>query len=253
MVTAAPALYTGTLRHRRFAPRAHAFEYALFMALLDVDTIPETMGRSRLTSHNRWNWASFDDCDHLADWSGSIRHRIEACARAAGERLPGGPISLLTHLRYGGYVFNPVSFFYCHDEAGRVRLVLAEVSNTYGGRRNYWLRPADDTDRRFRSHAAKSLYVSPFMAGDLGYEFVFTRPGATLVAHMNVVGGETQARIFDATLRLSRQPWTAAAVRRTLLRQPWMTAKVIAAIHWEALRLRAKGLRTHPFPPGGPR
>jgi DUF1365 family protein len=244
------------LRHRRFAPRPHQFEYALFMTLLDVDRVPEAMAVSRLTSHNRWNWAAFNDDDHLETWSGSLRARVEASAAAAGESLPDGPIHLLTHLRYAGYVFNPISLFYCHDRAGLLRLVLAEVSNTYGGRRSYWLRPADESRRRFRSTAGKTMYVSPFMEDGITYEFVLTPPSSTLVAHMNVIATEESgdgARRFDATLRLSREPWTAAAIRRSLLRFPLMTGKVMAAIHWEALRLRIKGVPVQPFPPEGPR
>jgi uncharacterized protein len=222
------------------------------MALVDIDQIPETMARSRLTSHNRWNWASFDDRDHLPDWPGPLRSRVAQSARAAGETMPEGPIHLLTHLRYGGYVFNPISLFYCHDRDGAVRLVLAEVRNTYGGRRDYWLRPTAGAGP-FRSRAAKSLYVSPFMEPDLDYEFTLTRPGSTLLAHMNVVRPGESTRIFDATLQLTHRPWTAATIRRVLLQCPWMTAKVIAAIHWEALRLRVKGFRTFPVPEGGPR
>lgn len=252
MVSPAPGLFVGTLRHRRFTPRRHAFEYSLFMALLDIDRVPETMARSRLTSHNRWNWVSFDDRDYLRDWSGSLRTRVAHSARAAGETVPDGPIYLLTHLRYGGYVFNPISLFYCHDRTGQLRLVLAEVSNTYGGRRDYWLRPTHQSGP-FRARAHKSLYVSPFMEADLDYDFTLTRPGATVLAHMNVTRRGESTRIFDASLRLTRRPWTAATLRRVLLRYPWMTATVIAAIHWEALRLRFKGVGTYPFPAGGPR
>jgi DUF1365 family protein len=255
VVTVAPAIYAGTLRHRRFAPRPHQFEYALFMALLDIDRVPEAMSVSRLTGHNRWNWATFSDDDHLPAWPGSIRARLAASADAAGEPLPDGPIYLLTHLRYGGYVFNPISLFYCHDHLGVLRRVLAEVSNTYGGRRNYWLRPTDDSPRRFRAITAKTLYVSPFMEGQMTYEFLLTPPASTLTAHMNVVasaGPHEGDRRFDATLRLSREPWTAAGIRRSLMRFPLMTAQVMAAIHWEALRMRAKGLPIQPFPPEGP-
>ena len=255
-MTAAPAIYSGTLRHRRFAPRSHQFEYGLFMVLLDVDRVPEAMAVSRLTGHNRWNWATFNDDDHLSAWPGSVRARLEASAAAAGESLPDGPIHLLTHLRYAGYVFNPISLFYCHDRSGGLRLVLAEVSNTYGGQRNYWLRPADGSPRRFRATAAKTLYVSPFMDGDASYEFLLTPPSSTLVAHMNVIaaaGPRGRARRVDATLRLSREPWTAPAIRRSLLRYPLMTAKVVAAIHWEAVRLRLKRVPVQPFPPEGTR
>ena len=134
-------LFIGTLRHRRFAPVAHAFTYPLFMALLDIDRLPELMRVSRLTSYNRFNWASFHDRDHLGDPARPLRERLAVDAARHGIDLPDGRIFLLTHLRYLGYGFNPVSFFYCFDAAERLQIVLAEVSNTFGGAHNYWLRP----------------------------------------------------------------------------------------------------------------
>lgn len=248
-MTTAPALYTGTIRHRRFMPRAHQFEYSLFMVLLDVDRLQDAMRVSALTSYNRWNWATFDERDHIGDPSQPLRDRLRESAASAGEVLPDGPIYLLTHLRYAGYVFNPISLYYCYDGDERLRLVLADVRNTYGGRRSYWLRSSDDREG-VRDTAAKSLYVSPFMDYDVDYQFVLTPPGPTTVAHMNVTrrdaAGTGQPRLLDATLKLTRQPWTAPAIRAALIRWPWMTAKVTAAIYWEALRLRLKGLPVVP-------
>jgi DUF1365 family protein len=242
-------LYVGRLRHRRFAPVTHAFEYPLCMALLDIDRLRESMAVSWLTSYNRWNWLAFDERDHIGDPSKPLRERVQASARANGVALPDGPIYLLTHLRYGGYVFNPISLYYCYDHAGTLCHVLADVRNTYRGRHQYWLQPADSSSHRFRATAAKALYVSPFMAQDVDYEFVLTPPDQTLVAHINVTRG---ARLFDATLTLDRHPWSAADVRGALLRFPLMTVNVMAAIHWEAIRLRLKGLRMRPLPPPSP-
>lgn len=241
-----PGLYTGTIRHRRFAPTEHGFTYSLFMALIDVDAIDQQMAVSRLTSVNRFGLAAFYDADHIGDPSRPLRDRVRASAIQAGEPCPEGPIYLLTHLRYAGYVFNPISIYYCCDQGGNIAAVLADVRNTYGGRRSYWLKPFDESTRRFRSFAKKSLYVSPFMTMDADYEFLLTPPAESLVAHMNVVGHESGSRLFDATLELERRPWTAANVRKTLLAYPFMTAKVIGAIHLEAVRLRLKGLTEFP-------
>ena len=230
-------LFVGTLRHRRFTPVAHAFTYPLFMALLDVDRVSELTRVSRLTSYNRWNWASFDDRDHLGDPNRPLRERLAVDAARHGIELPAGPIFLLTHLRYLGYCFNPVSFFYCFDRADRLQVVLAEVNNTFGGSHRYWLRP-DPASRTFRAAASKSLYVSPFMPVDLEYAFALTPPADSLVAHMETSRAGSVG--FDATLSLERRPWNAAEIRRALVRYPAMTFTVMAAIHWQALRLWLK-------------
>jgi DUF1365 family protein len=251
-----PGVYVGTVRHRRRQPVDHTFVYPLFMVLLDIDRIPELMRVSPFTSHNRWNWASFRETDHLraggagrdgrAGDAASLRDRLSAAAASAGLVLPEGPVFLLTHLRYLGYVFNPISFFYCCDRTGRVRRVLAEVSNTFGGSHNYWLDAATGDEGRgpLRAAAAKRLYVSPFMAHDLTYRFSLTSPGHRLVAHIDAAAAGRPH--FDATLSLERRPWTARELHRALAQHPWMTAKVIGAIHWEAFRLWRKGLRVVP-------
>jgi uncharacterized protein len=237
-------IYVGTLRHRRFSPVPHEFTYPLFMALLDVDRIGELMAASRFTSWNRFNWATFDDRDHLGDPRRTLRERLAADAARHGVALPPGRILLLTHLRYLGYCFNPVSFFYCFDAANRLELVLAEVNNTFGGSQTYWVRPHD--------HATKSLYVSPFLEMDLEYSFDFSNPAESLVAHMETRRGD--GTLFDATLCLNRREWNAREIRRALLRHPVMTASVVAGIHWEALKLWWKGVPVvkRPTPDGVP-
>lgn len=236
-------LFVGTLRHRRFTPVPHAFTYPLFMALLDIDRVPQLMRTSRLTSHNRWNWASFHDRDHLGDPRHALRERLALDAARHRIELPAGRIFLLTHLRYLGYCFNPVSFFYCFDRAERLQVVLAEVNNTFGGSHNYWLRP-EPGSRTFRAAAAKSLYVSPFMPVDVQYAFAFTDPADRLVAHMKAL--QAGSECFDATLSLDRRPWSAAEIRGALVRYPAMTATVMAGIHWQALKLWWKGVPVVP-------
>jgi DUF1365 family protein len=153
-------------------------------------------------------------------------------------KLPGGRILLLTHLRYLGYCFNPISFFYCFDASDRLQLVLAEVRNTFGGMHTYWLKSQRGA-RTFRSAAAKALEVSPFLPMEVDYSFALTPPAARLVAHVGALQGKSL--LFDATLTLTRRPWTAAEIRRALLRHPAITVGVMARIHWQALRLWWKG------------
>ena len=234
-----PGIFVGTLRHRRFAPVAHAFTYPVCMALLDVDHLASLLCVSRLTSYNRWNWASFDQRDHFGDPAQPLRERLAADAVRAGLELPDGRILLLTNLRYFGFCFNPISFFYCFDRGGVLRLVLAEVNNTFGGSHNYWLQP-DAGAGPFRAVAEKALDVSPFMPADLTYAFALPVPSERLVAHV----GASRAGVscFDATLSLDRRPWTAGEIRRALIGFPAMTVTVMLSIHWQAIKLWWKGV-----------
>lgn len=247
-----PALYTGQLRHRRFTPTPHAFTYDLFMALVDIDRIPEQMSASWCTSYNRFNWAAFDDRDHLGRPDRPLRERVADSAHAAGVTLPDGPIYLLTHLRYLGYSFNPISFFYCYNQQGQLCAILNEVNSTFGEQRCYWIdvTRAERGPNGVRHRTAKTMHVSPFMTMDVDYEFVLTEPTDSLVAHMNTFAQSTAGErpYFDATLTLQRRDWTPSEIRRALIRHPFMTGKVIGAIHWEALRLWWKGV-PHYAPP----
>ena len=232
------AIYSGTLRHRRFQPVAHEFSYGIFMAFLDIDRIPELMKVSPFASYNRFNWATFAECDHFGDQSQTLRRRLTIDAAEHGIELDGGPIFLLTHLRYLGYNFNPISLFYCYSQNGNLQTILAEVNSTFGETHNYWLNHTNRTDANHRYRCEKSMHVSPFMRMNLDYTFALTQPAETLVAHMETI--EDGSSFFDATLSLRRQPWSAPALHRALIAHPWMTAKVIAAIHWQALRLYLK-------------
>jgi len=242
------AFYFGQLRHRRFQPALHQFTYDLFMACLDIDRIPELTRISRFLGYNRFNWASFCERDHFGDPRLPLRERLTRDAAAQGISLPSGPIYLLTHLRYLGYVFNPISLFYCYDSDDSLRVVLAEVNSTFGETHNYWLHPGNEQPaaKSRRYQCPKALHVSPFMGMDMDYQFVLTPPGDGLIAHMKTIrAGEA---LFDATLNLHREPWTAKALHRALATHPLMTAKVIGAIHWQALRLYLKKVPvfTHP-------
>jgi DUF1365 family protein len=242
------AIYFGSVRHRRFEPVRHEFTYPLFMAFLDIDRIPELMKTSRLTSYERFNWATYRESDHFGDPALPLRTRLETDAVNQGICLPDGPIFLLTHLRYLGYNFNPISIYYFYTRSGRLDTMLAEVNSTFGETHNYWLsagnQVASPNSNVYRSR--KALHVSPFMPMELDYKFVLSTPGDQLVAHMDTLDGEHRG--FDATLTMHREPWNAASIRRALIRFPWITAKVISAIHWEALKLYLKKapVFTHP-------
>src|SRR5215470_14582802 len=241
MVSMEAALYTGTLRHRRFRPARHEFTYPLFMSFLDVDQIPNLLNVSPFASYNRWNWTSFDTRDYFGDPSLPIGERVRADAKANGIHLPDGRIFLLTHLRYFGYVFNPVSFFYCFDHNDSLSIVLAAVNNTFGEMHNYWVAP--------REEIRKAFHVSPFIGMNCSYRFTFTEPADSLVVQMNLF--EHGTILFDSSLRLRRHSWSRANLHRFLLQYPFMTMRVIAGIHWQAIRLHFKRVQIAPHPGAG--
>lgn len=241
-------IYAGTLRHRRLLPRRHEFTYPIFLAFLDIDRLPELMEISPLASYNLGNVISYQDRDHFGNAGLTLRERMRLDAENAGiPRDAAGPAFLLTHLRTFGYNFNPVSFYYMYENGG-FNSVLAEVNNTFGETQNYWLTKAVEVpagaSRRYQF--GKNFHVSPFMAMEQSYDWTFTEPGNDLVVEcMNFERGEL---VFDSTLKLARREWTRRELHRSIAQFPLMTARVIAAIHWQAVRLMLKGVPsvTHP-------
>jgi uncharacterized protein len=231
------------VRHRRFAPTRHQFRYGVCLFYLAIDDLEGAGARSRLFANERPALVSFRRADHLGDPRVPLGEAVRSlCQERLGYR-PSGPIYLLTHPRYFGYVMNPVSFFYCF-EANQTDLsaIVAEVNNTpWGERHTYVLggpvEPRRGPTRRFVF--AKEFHVSPFMQMDLEYDWRFVTLGRRLAVHMeNRRGGEL---LFDATMTLRRRPLSSAGIRRALVRYPFMTARVLAAIYWQALRLWSKG------------
>jgi len=256
-------IYTGTLRHRRRQPRRNDFTYPIFLAFLDIDRLPELMSISPLASYNRGNVISYQERDHFGDPALPLRERLHLDAKKSSARGNlAGSVFLLTHLRTFGYNFNPVSFYYLFND-DRFASIMAEVNNTFGETQNYWLGqdaevtaqnpgqalPVDGSRptiamRRYRFR--KNFHVSPFMNMDHCYDWTFTAPGDDLVVQcMNFEAGEL---VFDSTLKLTRREWTRRELHRAIAEFPLMTMRVIAAIHWQAVRLMLKGVRpvTHP-------
>jgi DUF1365 family protein len=243
------------------------------MLLLDLDEIPQLARSLRLFGHNRRAVVSFRDADHLGERGRSTRDNLRAFVEQRGACWPGGPVRVLTHARVLGYVFNPVSFFYCHAPGEpEPALVVAEVHNTYGERHCYlldarvdeaaaardaapggdvqWGSPAEGADRLGRWRTKKVFHVSPFFSLDGSYAFALSAPAARLDVRIALeVRGETQ---FASRLRLERRPLTDATLAAMLVRYPLMTAQVIARIHWQALRLWLKGVPFRGKPPYDP-
>lgn len=243
------AVYVGTVTHRRHTPCAHAFTYRIAQLYLDLDELDRVFDGRWLWSATRRNVAEFRRSDYLGPpdlpLAQAVRDRVE---QHTGRR-PTGPVRLLAHLRYFGYVFNPVAFYYCHDDDGTLQAIVAEITNTPWRERHAYVLPVAAAQSRGRAlHWAfdKRFHVSPFIGMQRDYRWAFTPPSDDLHVHMEVL--QHEQREFDATLTLQRRPLTARSLAHMLWRYPAMTAQVITAIHWQALRLWLKRTPFHDHP-----
>jgi DUF1365 family protein len=255
------ALYTGWVRHRRLGPARNAFRYPVFMTWLDLAELSSVFA-------GRWFWSArrpapvwFRREDYLSDFPASdhparttnlpldtaVRNHVQSHTG----RRPRGPIRLLTHLRFFGYSFNPVSFYYVFDEADtRVETIVAEITNTPWKERHAYVLPvvaaARATSRAWRFRFDKRFHVSPFMPMDLRYDWCFGVPGEGLHVHMENHG--EQGLLFDATLNLRRREIGSWSLAAALLRFPLSPLRITALIHWQALKLLLKRVPFHVHP-----
>lgn len=247
---AGSAVYTGWVRHRRFIEPRRVFRYPVALALLDLEDVTDLSRRLRLFGHNRPAPVTFRDRDHLLGQERPVREQLDEVLSERASGLPSGPVLLLTSLRTLGSLFNPVSLYYCWDEALLLRYVVAEVNNTFGDRFCYVLDElAPSGGSAVRSHAAKVFHVSPFQQVGGAYEFTVGLPGDQLVVH--IAHRRESGPALDATLSLRRRPFNSRSLLRTLGLSPLTGVRTLTLIHWQALRLwlgRAP-FHSRPLPP----
>ena len=251
------ALYSGRIMHRRLRPRLHQLRYRVFSLLLDLDELDALDRSLRLFSRNRFNLIAFHDKDHGDGSHEPLRAQVERLIRAAGLTDVVGPIELLAMPRVLGFVFNPISLFFCRRSDGALIAILYEVSNTFGERHTYVM-PVVGEGTIVRQGCEKRFHVSPFLPMRLHYAFRVKPPGKDLLVSINVL--DPKGSILVAVQSGKRRELSDAMLARTFFTHPLMTWKVVAGILWEAARLLLKrssvhrhlGPPTHPatFGPG---
>lgn len=239
------AIYQGVVTHQRSQPRPHHFSYNIFMVYLNLDELDEFFSRSRLWSRERFNWASFRRSDFLDPSIPDLKQAVQRQIQRQTGNTFNGEVFLLTHIRYLGYCFNPVSLYYCYEQ-GKLRYILADVNNTPWNERCCHVLVCDSEKNRQQFEFDKGFHVSPFLPMDMQYDWRFTVPDERLTVFMR--NFQNDSEIFNAGLILQRQEATTANLRRVLLRFPAMTLKTIGGIYWQALRLWLKGTPFYDHP-----
>lgn len=250
------ALYLGRVMHLRRFPQRYRFEQRVFSLLLDVDTVAGVAERLRWFSYRRFNLVSFDPADHGPRDGTSLRAWAERLLATRGVALAGGRIDLLCFPRVLGFGFNPLAVWYCHHRDGSLRALIYEVRNTFGEKHQY-LQVAEGgapLDGGRWHQAPKRFHVSPFIGMEAEYRFSTSAPGARLrlcIDERAPAPSGALERMLVATLSAERVALSDRALLGACLTMPLMTLKVVAAIHWHALRLWLRGARFHrkPSPP----
>ena len=236
-------VYEGMVKHRRLKPKGHRLRYSVFSFLLDIDRLDETTARMRWFSRGRFNLFSFYDSDYGTGKPDNIGVHIRSVLSDAGYD-DIGQILLLAYPRMLGYAFNPLSVYYCYDRHSGLAVMIYEVRNTFGGRHSYVI-PTDGEN--IDQLADKVLHVSPFNDMDLRYRFLLSPPGDDIRVFIQT--SDAGGPVLNASFEAKKAALTDAKLLSLFFRYPLMTVKVIAGIHWEALKLLAKGLRLKPGAP----
>ncbi len=250
------SLYRGMVFHRRLIQPQYQFRYRVFNLLLDIDSVEQLSRKLCLFSYNRFNIFSFYDKDHLPkadrqvarptlrDWitQGLAEHDID---------LKGGPIQLFCYPRVLGFVFNPLSVWYCRDTDGALRAIVCEVRNTFGERHCYLLRTPNNGPIEWSDvhEHPKRFHVSPFLPVSGRYSFRFSKPSDQL--DIGIVWSDHGQRAMIATQRMKEVKLTDWNLCKSFVMMPLMTLKVVMAIHWQALKIWIRGGQFHkkPTPP----
>lgn len=239
-------LYAGQVMHHRMKPEKHRFIYRVTSMLIDLDELDQLDRSLRWFSRNRFNLFSFHDRDHGDGSDQPLLQQIRQVLAEHGIETGAGRVQLLCYPRLFGYVFNPLSVFYCYDEAGRLRAILYEVSNTFNQKHNYLIPVSDPEADQIRQSCDKDFYVSPFISMATRYHFRLQPPAERVAVCIRQTDAESA--VLHATFTGQRRTLSDRSLLRTFFSYPLMTFKVIAGIHWEALRIWRKKVPIQPRP-----
>ncbi len=243
-------LYKARVMHHRLEPKKHSFHYDIFMFYLDLDEIDGLSKKLKWMSRNRFNLFNFRDEDHLQlpadspDLTKNIRQHITDYLKSNGVDIGSGRIMLLTNLCTLGYQFNPVSFYFCYDEAGDPLCSVVEVGNTFREMKPYFLNKQTLTDGLFHLSTTKYFYVSPFIDMDTNFDFALNIPGDNLGIRIDDYDQHGKL-FFTSSLNGKRASLTDAKLLQFFFSFPLITLKIIGLIHWQALRLWLKKIPYH--------
>lgn len=242
------ALYFGEVMHARLKPIGHRFSYRVMSLLIDLDRLDAADRQSPLFGVNRAALYGFHEADHGRRDGSSLRGYVEACAAEHGIDLTGGRVLLLCYPRLLGFTFNPLSVYFCHAAGGELALVIYEVRNTFGDIHAYVLpvKPGEFSQAGVRQQQEKLFHVSPFVEMAMRYHFRVSPPGDNV--KLRILETDPEGPLLSATFIGRRRALTTAALLRAFFALPLVTLKIVAAIHWEALRLWLKGTRLVPRP-----
>lgn len=245
---AAASLYVGEVMHARLKPVGHRFQYRVMSLLIDLDRLDEADRMSPLFGVNRRALYSFHEADHGPRDASSLRAYAQASAEAKGVDLTGGRVLLLTYPRIAGYTFNPLSVYFCYDASGALAVVIYEVRNTFGDIHPYVLpvHAGEMGPAGLRQEQDKLFYVSPFIEMAMRYHFRIVPPGE--IVRLRILETDVDGPVLAATFAGTHRVLSTASLLQAFLALPLMTLKVIAAIHWEALRLWIKGAKLDVVP-----
>ena len=248
---AAAMLYAGDVMHARMKPVPHRFQYRVFTLLIDIDRLEEAERQSPLFSLGRFNLLGFNVKDHGRRDGSALRPAVEAMLAAAGHPEPPRRILLLCYPRVLGYVFNPLSVYFCYGAHERLTAVVYEVRNTFGELHPYVapVRDGEAGPEGLRQRRPKVFHVSPFIDMMQTYHFRLLPPGEAV--RVRILETDKAGPTLAATFVGRARRFSTASILAECGRVPLMTLKVIAAIHLEALRLWWKGVPLQPDPATG--